>query len=206
MHHHHHHHHAPFATSPFALLPASTAGSDVTTLAPALTYTPPASSPAELDLSHLASSPHDSITSPPPTSARTPPLSSGPARKRSATPPVSPLCKIDEEDPSSSSSAVRPRHAPSGSLGGVGGASASVVDPHHPALASSSIADSGYAGLFAGDDEVGGVGSVSFSDSIMDFLKTSEAACADLSAYAAEPADEDEESFRLWPSMDAGEF
>jgi hypothetical protein len=180
----------------------------VTTLAPALTYTPPASSPAELDLAHLASSPHDSITSPPPTSARTPPLTSGLARKRSATPPASPLCKIDEEEPSSS--AARPRHAPSGSLGGVGGASAAVVDPHHPALsaplASSGIADSGYAGLFAGDDEVGGVGSVSFSDSIMDFLKTSEAACADLSAYAAEPAGEDEESFRLWPSMDAGEF
>ena len=140
------HHTTPYTTSPFAMLPAATASSaaaaNVTTLAPALTYTPPASSPAELDLSHLASSPHDSITSPPST-ARTPPLVQtggfNPAtRKRSSTPPTSPLCKIDEEAAHEPSSARRlgPRHASSGSIGG-GAAPAVVVVPHHPAPSAS---------------------------------------------------------------------
>jgi hypothetical protein len=212
------HHATPYTSSPFAMLPATTgsttSATNVTALAPALTYTPPASSPAELDLSHLASSPHDSITSPPPLT-RTPPLvqpglGSAGKKRTSSTPPTSPLCKIDEEPhaPRAPSSA---RHAASGSIGG-GAAPAGVVDPHHPALSasltSSGIAD-GYAGLFAADDDVvvGGPGGLSFSDSIMDFLKTSEASCGDLGGFSAEPPTAaDEESFRMWPSMDAGEF
>jgi hypothetical protein len=206
--------------------PGATAGAPVTTLAPALTYTPPGSSPAELELSHLASSPHDSITSPPPPLARTPPLRQGgqaALKRTSSTPPASPLCKIDEED------AVAAAHGPALPATArdplIGGAAAvGAGDPHpvdqHPGLSasltSSSIAD-GYAGLFSASDDdgahggalhaaAGGAGGIalSFSDSIMDFLKTSESSCDHLGFASEPPADED--SFRMWQSMDAGEF
>jgi hypothetical protein len=55
-----------------------------------LVFTPPASSPAEIDTKHLANSPHDSITSPTQPSTP-PPASAGAAVDLSNTPPTSPL-------------------------------------------------------------------------------------------------------------------
>jgi hypothetical protein len=192
------------------MLPATTTGATtitlaptaaVTTLAPTLTYTPPASSPAEIDLSHLASSPHDSITSPPPL-PRTPPLEQtvlgSVGLRPCSTPPTSPLCKMDEHAPGG----VVALPAAASSAAGAGGGVVDVqtVDPGLSAsLTASSMGDS-YGGIFADDDSLHGSGVVlSFTDSIMDFLKTSE------TCYSAEPP-ADEDSFRMWSSMDAGEF